>query len=55
MAPQQDSLFPERPEDLTALSDEELAGLLQEHNVAAELITLFVKPVKAGKLTTQSN
>lgn len=33
-----DPLFPELPEDLTSLSDEDLATLLQEHEVAAELI-----------------
>jgi hypothetical protein len=31
-------LFPPLPEDLSALSDEELANLLQEHEVAADLI-----------------
>lgn len=33
-----DNLFPELPEDLSALSDEELATLLKEHQAAAELI-----------------
>ena len=33
-----DPLFPELPEDLAGLSDEDLATLLQEHEVAAELI-----------------
>jgi hypothetical protein len=33
-----DPLFPELPEDLSALSDEDLSSLLQEHEVAAELI-----------------
>jgi hypothetical protein len=33
-----DPLFPELPEDLTALSDEDLASLLTEHNTAADLI-----------------
>lgn len=32
------NLFPELPEDLASLSDEELADLLKEHEVAAELI-----------------
>src|SRR3989304_2939909 len=32
------SLFPEMPGELTALSDEELASLLAEHESAAELI-----------------
>lgn len=31
-------LFPELPEDLASLTDEELADLLKEHEVAAELI-----------------
>ena len=38
MAKQPDPLFPDLPEDLTALSDEDLAALLQEHEHAAELI-----------------
>ena len=38
MAKKQDSLFPELPEDLSALSDDDLATLLQEHEVAADLI-----------------
>lgn len=33
-----DPLFPELPENLSELSDEELASLLREHEVAAELI-----------------
>jgi len=33
-----DPLFPEIPEKLTELSDEDLANLLQEHEVAAKLI-----------------
>src|SRR4029077_20628836 len=33
-----DPLFPEVPEDLSALSDEDLGNLLAEHEVAAELI-----------------
>ena len=33
-----DPLFPEVPEDLSALSDEDLATLLSEHEAAAELI-----------------
>src|SRR3972149_1767985 len=32
------SLFPEMPGELSALSDEELASLLAEHESAAELI-----------------
>ena len=31
-------LFPALPEDLTALSDDDLAALKQEHEVAAEMI-----------------
>lgn len=31
-------LFPELPEDLSSLSDEELSDLLREHNITAELI-----------------
>jgi hypothetical protein len=38
MAKKQDSLFPDLPEDLSALSDDELSNLLQEHEVAADLI-----------------
>jgi hypothetical protein len=33
-----DPLFPELPEDLTVLSDEQLEELLVEHNTAAELL-----------------
>lgn len=46
-----DPLFPELPEDLSAVSDEELASLLQEHEVAAELIDAededFIKGMEA--------
>jgi len=38
MAKKQDSLFPTLPEDLSALSDDDLATLLQEHEVAGDLI-----------------
>jgi len=38
MAKKNDSLFPEPLEDLSALSDEDLANHLQEHEVSAELI-----------------
>lgn len=38
MAKKNDSLFPDLPEDLSELSDEALDTLLQEHNVAADLI-----------------
>ena len=31
-------LFPELPEDLSSLTDEELADLLREHNITSELI-----------------
>ena len=33
-----DPLFPEMPENLSALSDEDLADLLKQHEVAAELV-----------------
>ena len=33
-----DNLFPELPEDLSAVSDEELETLLKRHTTAAELI-----------------
>jgi hypothetical protein len=38
MAKKQDSLFPDLPEDLAAMSDDDLANLKQEHEVAADLI-----------------
>lgn len=38
MAKAPDPLFPDLPEDLTVLSDDDLAALLQEHEVAADLI-----------------
>lgn len=38
MAKKNDSLFPEPLEDLSVLSDEDLANHLQEHEVSAELI-----------------
>ena len=38
MAKKQDSLFPTLPEDLSALSDEDLSDLLKEHEVAGDLI-----------------
>jgi len=45
------SLFPEMPGDLSALSDEELASLLAEHESAAELINAndeeFLGPLSA--------
>lgn len=34
----QEPLFPALPEDLSGLTDEELANLLQEHDLAAELV-----------------
>jgi hypothetical protein len=49
-----DPLFPELPEDLTALSDEDLAQLLKEHEAAAELIDKndedFVKGLSADEV-----
>lgn len=46
-----DPLFPELPEDLSAVSDEELASLLKEHEAAAELIDAedadFIKDMEA--------
>lgn len=46
-----DPLFPELPEDLSAVSDEELASLLSEHEAAAELIDAededFIKGMEA--------
>ncbi len=38
MAKKQDSLFPDLPEDLAGMSDDDLANLKQEHEVAADLI-----------------
>jgi hypothetical protein len=38
MAKKQDSLFPDLPEDLSGMSDDDLANLKQEHEVAADLI-----------------
>ena len=43
-----DPLFPELPEDLTSLSDEDLANLLREHEVAAELIDADDEEFTAG-------
>ncbi len=49
-------LFPELPEDLTSLSDEELSDLLKEHEVAAELIESededFIKGLSAEEVLT---
>lgn len=46
-----DPLFPELAEDLSAISDEDLAALLKEHEVAAELIDAededFIKGMSA--------
>lgn len=57
MAKKQDSLFPELPEDLSVLSDDDLAGLLQEHEVAADLIEKndaeFTKDLEADELYAQ--
>lgn len=52
-----DPLFPELPEDLSVLSDEELVTLLQEHEVAAELIDEenedFIKGMSADDVLEQ--
>jgi len=52
-----DPLFPELPEDLSSLSDEELANLLQEHEIAAELIDQededFIKDMEAEEVLAQ--
>jgi len=52
-----DPLFPELPEELSQLSDEELASLLQEHEVAAELIDKddedFIKEMEADEVLAQ--
>jgi len=49
-----DPLFPELPEDISALSDEDLANLLQEHEVAVELIEAededFIKGMEADEV-----
>ena len=49
-----DPLFPELPEDLAALSDEDLAALRQEHEVAADLIDSedadFTKGLSAAEI-----
>jgi hypothetical protein len=49
-----DPLFPELPEDLSAVSDEELASLLTEHEAAAELIDAededFIKGMEADEV-----
>ena len=43
-----DPLFPEMPEDVSALSDEELASLIQEHKDAATLIVNEDEKFTAG-------
>ena len=52
-----DPLFPELPEALAELSDEELDSLLKEHEVAAELIDNededFIKGLSADEVLTQ--
>lgn len=49
-----DPLFPELPEDLSALSDEDLATLKREHEIAAELIDAddedFIKGMEADEV-----
>src|SRR3990172_3887749 len=47
------SLFPEMPGELSALSDEELASLLAEHESAAELINADDKEF-LGELTAEA-
>ncbi len=49
MAKKNDSLFPEPLEDLSALSDEDLANHLQEHEVSAELIENEAADFTAGR------
>lgn len=52
-----DPLFPELPENLSELTDEELATLLREHEVAAELIEIededFTKGLSADDVIAQ--
>jgi hypothetical protein len=52
-----DPLFPELPEDLGALSAEELSTLLQEHEVASDLIDAldeeFIKGLSADEVVEQ--
>jgi len=52
-----DPLFPELPEDLASLSDEDLANLLREHEVAAQLIdeedAEFIGGMEAEDVLTQ--
>jgi hypothetical protein len=54
-----DPLFPELPENLAELSDEELTNLLMEHRVTAELIENedpeFTKGLSADEILTQLN
>jgi hypothetical protein len=52
-----DPLFPALPEDLSSLEDEQLANLLQEHEVASELIENqdedFIKDLSAEDVLAQ--
>jgi hypothetical protein len=52
-----DPLFPELPEDLASLSDEDLSNLLREHEVAAKLIdeedAEFIGDMEAEDVLTQ--
>lgn len=52
-----EALFPALPEDLSEMSDEELGALLQEHNVAADLIDAddeeFTKGLEAEEILAQ--
>ena len=52
-----DPLFPELPEDLSGLSDEDLANLKQEHEVAADLIDKededFTKGLSADEILAE--
>ena len=52
-----DPLFPELPEDLSGLSDEDLANLKQEHEVAADLIDKedesFTKDLSADEILAE--
>lgn len=54
MAKEPDPLFPELPEDLTGLSDDDLASLLKEHEVAGDLLDAddeeFTKGLEADEI-----
>ena len=54
-----DPLFPPLPENLQDLSDDDLSALLQEHEVAADLIDAddedFIKGMEAEEVLTAYN